>query len=251
MAAFVAARTGTVVAGTSGRARVRVENNGDQAVKSPAELTLFLSADTTLDDADVLLGKVARSLKLRPHQGKTVATKVTYPLGEAGGSYYLLADVEPSAVGSPPDSNPANNAAASSQPLQIEPAQIDLFGSDSGVGGALTHAPQSVPAGGAIAVSLHVANTGNAVAEGDLTYTISAKRVDAPESDPALTLVTVTRHLRLRPDGHTRLPSRLILPSSLTPGSYVLTASLDTTNVFTETNETNNTLTAKLPLNVI
>jgi glucose/arabinose dehydrogenase len=248
---LVQARSSAVVAGTSGRALVKVENNGNAPFKAPAELSLFLSADTTLDDGDVLVGKVNRSLKLNPGHARSIAAAVSYPQTGPDGSYYLLADVEPAAVGAPADANPANNAAASGAPRPNAPAQVDLSGNDSGVGGALTHVPQTVPVGGAMSVVLHIGNSGNAVADGDLAYTFSVKRVDAPEADAPIELATVTRHIHLGTNGHTKFSTHVVLPASLTPGNYVLTATLDTAGAFSETNEANNTVSAKLPLTVL
>jgi glucose/arabinose dehydrogenase len=248
---LVQARSSTVIAGTNGRALVKVENGGNAPFKAPAELSFFLSTDTTLDAGDVLVGKVSRTLKLNPGHAKNIAAALSYPQAGPDGNYYLLADVEPAAVGAPLDANPANNAAATAAPLAIASSQIDLSGNDSGVGGALTHIPQAVSAGGAMSVILHIGNSGNAVADGDLTYTFSARRVDAPESEPGIELVTAVRHIRLATNGHTKFATHVVLPASLTPGNYVLTATLDTAGAFSETNEANNTVTAKLPLTVV
>jgi hypothetical protein len=241
-------RANTAIAGTSGRALVKIENDGNQAYKAPAEVKFFLSADSALDDGDTPLGKLNRVLKLLPGHAKSVTASVNYPRTATDGAYYLLADVEPAAVGAP-GGNPAHTPA--SAPLTIQAAQVDLAGNDSGIGGALSHIPQFVHAAGAMSIVLHIGNTGNAAADGELAYVFSVKRIDAPESDPATELVSVTRHVRLGTHGHAKFKTPVVLPASLAPGSYVLRATLDTGNVFNETNEANNTVTAKVPLSVI
>jgi hypothetical protein len=239
-----------VIAGTSGRALVKVENDGTATFRAPAALSFFLSADTTLDDGDVLVGTINRPLKVAPGHLKSVLASLTYPGIGPAGDYYLLAEVEPATVGTPPAPNPSN-AVASGSLLTIQPAQVDLHGNDSGIGGALSHIPQTVSAGGAMSIVLHIGNSGNAGAEGELTYTFTIRRNDTTESDPGITLITVTRHVRLGTNGHTKLSTRVVLPPSVTPGRYELSAGIDTTNAFSETNEANNSVKAKLPLSVV
>ena len=75
-------------------------------------------------------------------------------------------------------------------------------------------------------------------------------REGAPESE-AILITTAERRINLRPGKAIKLPTRLTLPAELTTGNYILTAVIDTTAVFNETDETNNTLAATAPLAVI
>jgi hypothetical protein len=104
--------TGTVRVrpGRNGTAVVTVTNEGNVAATGALDLTLYSSADPTLDATDAVLTTLpGKKVKLKAGKTQTVRVRFAAPLG-AGGSYFLIASITPTVQ--PTDADAANNVAS-------------------------------------------------------------------------------------------------------------------------------------------
>ena len=77
---------------------VIVRNTGTEK-SPPSNAYFYLSANTTLDQNDIILGsKPVKGLK--PNKSKRVRLKVTVPASVTPGTYYVIVEVVPAAVNS-------------------------------------------------------------------------------------------------------------------------------------------------------
>ncbi len=100
-----------VAAGAGATVTYRVANRGTAAATATYAERLYLSSNTTLDGADVLLATTAgHTADLAAGATLAVSQAVTIPAGTTAGTYYLL--VQADAGGAVAESNEGNNAAA-------------------------------------------------------------------------------------------------------------------------------------------
>ena len=218
----------SAAAGTSAEIRVRLTNSGPTRVVGATAVDLFLSADTYLDPDDVQVGTVPRSPRLRPGASRVVTARLTFP-EDAAGSYHLLAWTD--AGRAVAERNEANNVTASAAPVAVGPPTQDFSASVSkvtdagrrrrrGVATVLLRYDGNVPVDGSLGIELHASTDAN------------------PDSADTL-LARVTKRVRMKP-GASKLVRLRFLPAGLSPGTYYVTAAVDTGSAFTEADETNN-----------
>jgi hypothetical protein len=76
------------------KASVRVTNHGNVASNANVVTRFAASADATLDAGDVILGEVARPLRIAPGKAMTVSVPIEFPPGLVPGSYVVLVRVD-------------------------------------------------------------------------------------------------------------------------------------------------------------
>jgi uncharacterized membrane protein len=98
-------------AGRGTTTSVTIRNTGNVLASGTLGLTLYRSADATLDDADAVLTSLpSRKIRLRPGRSVTVRVHLPAPGGADAGTGYVLASASPST--NPPDDDASNNVAA-------------------------------------------------------------------------------------------------------------------------------------------
>ena len=91
-----------------------------------------------------------------------------------------------------------------------------------------------------LATALLVRNDGNIPASGLLSVSLRASADNVADTGDA-PLITLTRRVRLRPNGPRLLNLRFLLPPGLAAGTYHLVAEIDSSGSFIESDETDNT----------
>jgi hypothetical protein len=98
-------------AGRGTTTSVTIRNTGNVLASGTLGLTLYGSADATLDDADAVLTSLpSRKIRLRPGRSVTIRVHLPAPGGADAGTGYVLASASPST--NPPDDDASNNVAA-------------------------------------------------------------------------------------------------------------------------------------------
>ena len=181
---------------------------------------------------DTLLQNVTRKVNLKPGKAKNFKFKFNYPETLPEGNYFILGVVDTAdSVG---ESNEQNNVAASPTQVTIAPPFIDAVGTFA------DPAPTSLTVGRRGQAILVVQNAGNVPLRGRPVIRLvlsSDGTVDGADSELAMPAVG----LNLKPGRAKRVRLRFETPA-VTPGPFFLIANIDQTNVLTERNEANNTV---------
>ena len=231
----------SVVGGAKGKVSVKVINNGPGLLKGPVSVSLYASSDSTLNTGtDTPIKTITKKLKLKAHKGKTLKFSFNYPSNLPDGSYRLLAQVDSgNAVA---ESDETNNVAVSATPVTIAAPFIDLSGSFASA------IPAAAAQGAKESVTVLVQNTGNVVAAGPLTISLTASADNVADAgDTAIT--SFTKKVKLKPGAKAAIKFKYLLPAGLT-GSQFLIAGADTGGTFAESNEGNNTIVSAAPISI-
>ena len=192
------------------------------AQADPSSTGFYLSANSLLDAADVLLG--ARPVpSLVPNAADTVSTALQIPSGTAAGTYFVIAKADVGGVVA--EGNETNNTYISS--VRIGP-DLNVW--------AFT-GPSSAPAGSAITVTDTIKNLGGGMADASATRFYLSTNASFDASDTPLGARAVGT---IDPGATDSGSTALTLPANLAPASYFLIAVADGDAQVPETNETNN-----------
>jgi subtilase family serine protease len=213
--------TGTPTPGTSVTVSDTTKNQGGSA-SAGSTTRFYLSSDTAVDGSDTLLGDRAIGA-LAAGGSSSGTTPVTIPPGTATGTYYVLAVADGLAANV--ETNETNNVA--SVQVRIGP---DLV---SSVTGPATSAP-----GAAMTVTDTTRNQGNAGAGSSSTRFWLSADASLDASDVALGARAVSA---LGVSQSSTGSTTLVLPATLTTGTYYVIAQADGNAEVVETLETNNT----------
>jgi subtilase family serine protease len=200
-----------------------VRNDG-AGVAGPSVVRFYLSANTTLDAADVGLSPARPVTSLGGGATSSGSTTVGIPAGTPAGTYYLFAKAD--GDGAVVETVETNNTRFA----------IVRVGPDLTVS-ALT-APTSADRGASIAVSATVANAGLDPAPGSTLQIYLSVDFNVGTGDVLLTEQPVGP---LGPGGTLTVGATITIPATTSAGSYVLIAVADGPNTVAETLETNNT----------
>ncbi|MEW6324363.1 MAG: CARDB domain-containing protein, partial [Nitrospirota bacterium] len=187
-----------------------VNNYGWAPLNRPVRIMYALSASGLLDGNELPLGD--RTISTLP-AGRDATTTNTFPLPAslASNRYFLVIQVDPDRRVA--EAKRDNNVAAGST-VAIGPQPV-LEGVQA----------QVKPDGGAMAVTVTVANRGNRTMSGPLPVTFGVARDEAGNERVAeLGRNTITP---LSPGGRATPAFTLSLPPTLAPGAYFVTAQLD------------------------
>jgi hypothetical protein len=216
-----------VVGGAKGRQSVRITNRGAAAAAGTITVSLYASADAVLDPTDQLTASTSKSMKLKPGASKQVRMKFDYPALDDG-AYRLLAFADASDV--IPESDEANNVAATASAVQIARPFVDLSG-------VFADAPV-LRAGKGITASLSLHNAGNMPARGSMSVQLLAS-TDATLDDGDVFVGRVPVRVSLKPGATKKV--RLRFPSPLLAGGqYTYFARIDADGQIAESDEANN-----------
>jgi subtilase family serine protease len=202
-----------------------VKNQGGGA-SGPTERAFYLSSNSTLDGADVELGR--RPVPALAASASFASTEsLTLPASLETGSYYILAVVDP--ANGVVETTESNNLRASGA-LKVGP---DLVVS------ALT-GPSRAPRGATISVTETTRNQGAGVASASLTRYYLSLNTSVDATDLLLAARAVPA---LGTGGSSSIATPLTIPAGTATGLYYLIARTDDAGVVVETTETNNTRT--------
>jgi Tol biopolymer transport system component len=221
------------IAGGKVKARpvVTIANAGPDAFAGPVTVTLFVSTDQALDNADLVASRsITRKVKLKAGQAKTLRIPLNSLPDVPDGSYFLLAQLDPGQTG---DTNSDNNVTAFAQPIVLAAPFVDLTGVFAG-------SPTGFSAGKKTAVAINVTNAGNIAAAGATSVVVTATPV---AGGAPVTLATVPAKLKLKPGKSKTLKLKVVPPADLVAGSYTLGGTINASNQIAESDVTNNTLT--------
>ncbi|MDO7850523.1 CARDB domain-containing protein [Hymenobacter convexus] len=215
----------TVASGGSANTSAYLYNQGN-ATASPANMSFYLSTNTTFDASDVLVGS-QNNASLTAGNYVSIYSTITVPAATASGTYYLLFVADPTNLVA--ETNENNNVAYTT--LTVTAPGIDLQVSQPYA------TPYTVGVGASLSLSSYIYNTGTLVSPSStMGYYLSTNSVlDA--SDVLLTTVTGTS---LAANSSSYRTATATVPSGTTPGYYYVLFAADPANAVSETNETNN-----------
>jgi len=219
----VTAITVPATAGAGGTITVTdTSKNQGLGVADSCITRLYLSANSTFDAADTVLGERAVPA-LSAGQTSSGSTAVTIPAATAAGTYYIIAKAD--AGNAVPETVETNNARLNS--ISIGP---DLVVSAMSV-------PTTAGAGGTITVTDTAKNQGGGEADSTTTrfYLSANSTFDAADT------VLGERAVPALSAGQTSSGSTAVtIPAATAAGAYYILAKADASNAVPETVETNN-----------
>ncbi len=227
----LAASNGSVVAGGSLTVSYSVKNQGSATVTETYTDRLYLSANSTFDAGDLLLGAShGHTSDLAANALHAHSQTVTIPPTVAPGPYHLL--VQADALGAVAESNDVNNVTAI--PLTVTASTKDL------VIVGLATSSGSVAAGGSLTVSYSVKNQGSATVTETYTdrlYLSANSTIDAGD----LLLGASHGHTSdLAANGLHAHSQTVTIPPTVAPGSYHLLVQADALGAVAESTDANN-----------
>jgi subtilisin family serine protease/subtilase family serine protease len=201
------------------------ETTKNQASGSAAGSTtrFFLSANASLDAADVILGSRVVAA-LAPGASETAITSLSVPAAVSAGTYYVLAQADAASV--VPETSESNNVNESSS-IKIGPDLILTTVS----------APASAVAGGTITVTGITKNQGAGAAAASATGFYLSDNAGFDATDVFLGAGGVSD---LAAGGVATASTSVQIPASVAPGSYYIVGRADWNSVVQETSESNN-----------
>lgn len=229
---------------------VRVGNRGD-APAAGTSVTLYASADGTLDAADVPLATTIRAKSLGAGKSANLKVRFDRPADLPDGNYQLLARVTDAAGTA--DATPGDDVAIGPAPAAFRAPFVDL-------GAAVSWQPDGpVSTVGLfgrlppeVTVGVDVFNAGNAIAKVPVGVTLYLSADGALDpADVAVATVTPGKAIKLVPGRAQTVTLTFRLPADLPPGSYKLLAVVDPTNVVAEAQEGNNVTVSDDPVEVV
>jgi len=208
-------------AGTAIAISDTVKNQGGAAAAASV-IQFFLSANSTLDAADALLG--GRSVPaLAPAATNSGSTAVTIPAGTATGTYQIIARAD--AEDAVPETYENNNTRYRS--IAVGP-DLDVTALSS---------PASSGAGASITVTDTIKNIGGGAAAATITHFYFSANATLDSGDAPLGSRNVPT---LAPGAANSASATLTIPTGTATGSYYIIAWADGDAAVAETNENNN-----------
>jgi hypothetical protein len=210
-----------------------LNNAGNEAVRAPVVFRLLASADGIPDGTDFVVVEQTTRLNVRPGGSKRVAFKIREALPNIPQGSYRLIGVADATLAVPED-NDANNFVASTTAVTIGPPTVNLSVTDATVKSPVT---RDRPA----KITLTVLNTGNTTARGTAVIGTSFTPVGG---GTAVAGPGASVKVNVKNSKTGRLKGRFVVPASLAPGQYTVTATLGSTLPFADSVGTDNTATA-------
>jgi subtilase family serine protease len=190
----------------------------------------YLSANASLDAADVLLEGSRAVADVAPGASSAGSTSVRIPQGVVAGTFYIIAKAD------------AENAVGETLETNNTRAQSIVVGPDLIVSSAVV-APASAPVGASITVTETVSNQGAGMAGATTTRFYLSKNGALDASDVVFASGRSVPDLAAGASSAGMTP--LTIPPGTVPGTYYVLARADGDGVEGETVETNN-VTARL-----
>ena len=221
-----------VAAGGSIAVNDTTRNATSAGPAGPSTTRIYLSANTTFDAGDVLLGSRAVP-ELAPQASSTVTATLVIPAGTATGNFYLIARAD--ADGLVVETSEANNTRWT--PITVSPPDLTVA--------ALT-APPRGGAGLPVVVTDTTRNqTGVGPAAASATRFYLARSSVLAAGDPSIGERAIPQ---LAPGASNVGTTTLTIPPATTAGAYFIVAKADGPGVLLETLEGNNTRAAAIAI---
>ncbi|MFW6153622.1 MAG: CARDB domain-containing protein [Planctomycetota bacterium] len=227
--------------GATGTVSVQVTNLGTDTAAGSITVDVFLSDDTVLDGADVLVGSSAATVDLAADTQQTEIVSVTIPNDVTDGAYHLIAHV--AADASIVEDSVANNTDAAA-PITVEQPLADLRVTldDLSYGGR-------VLSGDTGTATVTLSNAGNTAAGGTKVVRLYTSTSATP--DETMTEIgAVAYKLALAVDDSITLDVPVRIPPTAAANFYYLFAVADPGGVIPEQSEVNNVDVWPVPLSV-
>ena len=205
--------------------------NGGTSTAAPSTSRIYLSTDSTITTSDTVLQTVVFTNSVSAGFFIQDSRTITLPAGLGSGTYYIgvIADHDNQVV----ESNENNNASSA--------VAINVTGSVNRPdlqADTVTLNKSSVAAGGAVTVSYHLYNAGNATAAPSNSRIYLSTDSTITTSDTELQTVVFTNSVSA---GFFIQDSQTVtLPASLGSGTYYIGVIADHNNQVVESNENNN-----------
>jgi CARDB len=224
---------------TNDAVTVALTNSGSTTISGSYTLTLLASSDQTLDDSDTQIVSLTANLgPLKAGGTHDVKLKIGAFPDVANGPYFVLAEVTGSLAGS------GDNVGASSGTIAITDPFVDL--SDSIVRNGKTSVLPGQTSGGE---TVTIFNNGNVTATG--TVKIEFQTSTSPDGSNPVFIVTETEQIKIAPGKSKSFHNARKVALGTLPGAYYTIATVDPGNTFDESDTTNNTAIATIPLTVL
>ncbi|GAB2950635.1 hypothetical protein GCM10027048_14860 [Hymenobacter coalescens] len=215
----------TTTAGGTVSVQAYVYNQGNAAA-TPSQLGYYLSANTTLDANDVLVGQTNIG-SLTAGNYWLASGQAVIPTGTAPGAYYMLFAADHANQIS--ESNEQNNVGW--YYVTVVTPTVDLTISQPYV------TPSTTVAGGTVSAQAYVYNQGNAPAgASQLGYYLS-RNTTLDASDVPVGQASVQA---LNGSGYWMTNAQVTIPTGTAPGAYYMLFAADNQNAVSESNEQNN-----------
>lgn len=213
---------------------VAILNNGAELPAVP--YSVYMSTDTALDGADILLGTSTVAVPATPRSMYTI--DVTVPLTVPGGPQYLIAVVDP--TNAIPEADETNNVTAS--PTTIDVRLADIVAVD------VAHSDMFAFRSEVFRTSVVLENTGGAVA-GGFHYALyfSENQLISAISDHE---IASFGPISLAPGERRTFNHDVVVPASIPVGLYYLGVITNTLSSVDEGNPNNNIARTMAPVEV-
>jgi hypothetical protein len=216
-------------------ATMKVTNDGVVDVKSTVVVTIFACTDAAFDETQDKPIQVFQGVKLalKAGKGKSVKLKFTqYPTTLPDNNYFLIARID--STEAVPELKESDNNAVTANPINIAAPFVDLSGTPGTIKGTL--AP-----GAKISAPINVSNAGNTAVKQSVPVQVVASPGDQTLGNGDVAVATPNVKLSVNPSSSKTAKLTFTLPTTLTPGTYFLLATLDAGHTLTtESNVDNN-----------
>lgn len=202
--------------------------NGGTTSASACRIGYYLSANSTYDASDVLLG-TSSTISVSAGSYSYQSISLAIPSGTTPGSYYIIFYADDAATVNETNENNNTNYSA----ITITTPSIDLSVSSA-------NATTSVVPGNNASVSSYLYNLGTTSSTGcNIGYYLSSNAT----LDASDVLLSYSSNYTISGSNYAYISSTVTIPSSTTTGSYYIIFAADYLNTVTETNESNNNTT--------
>jgi hypothetical protein len=224
---------------------LKITNDGNTNARGTLAVAFYADLDGVIFNPNtaVSLGRVTRSANIAPDGNFLVTTNLTFSTAFQAGSYRIYAVITPA---KPADESDSSNNTAVSDAFTIAQPNYDLtadFASSAFLPPAIVTGIQS-----RATIRVTITNPSDSTAKipsgQRITVQVVARPVGASDASNDVVLRTqLVSVSSLRPGRSTTVALPLTFPSTLPAGEYDIIVNADTTSVFAETNETNNSAT--------
>ena len=210
-----------------------VKNQGTASTDSSFFIAYSLSTNTTYGDGDDVAITTARVVgSLPPGATDTATTDLLVPSSTPAGTYHVCAFADSTAALA--ESNTDNNTLCSTATVTVTKPDLVMT--------AVTPNSTGFVPGGTLSVTDTVQNQGGAptTVSSTIAYSLSPDTIYGNGDDVT---ISTTRAVGLLAAGASNTATtNLLIPASTPSGTYHVCANADSTNVISETNESNNSL---------
>ena len=202
-----------VIGPAAGSMTLRLSNISSSDFNGPLSIALYATTDGSITSTDIPFATIPMHCAIPAHKKTNMMVRFTYPTNIPNGRYRLAVAVTATNAGTPPANAVAPGVVAISAPV------VDLLA-------AAVQSKVSVKPGGRKSISVRLKNIGNWAASGPVTISLVASSDQAVDPADDANLKTLTKKITLLPGRLMVLPLQFVAPSSMSPGTYSLIATV-------------------------